>query len=160
VLLMLFGGGPTRLHAQHVELAETVAVIPKSPVEKRLQAEIVCMCGTCGRKRVGECTCATAAQMREEIARVVAQGKTYDEVIEYFVAKYGSQEVLASPIDKGFNRLAWFLPYAAGLLGVMIVGGVAFRWSRRAGDRAASETPAPVNAELESRLDDELRDLD
>ena len=28
--------------------------------------------------------------------------------------KYGSQEVLASPIDKGFNRLAWMLPYAVG----------------------------------------------
>jgi len=160
VILMLLAGGAARVHAQHVELAATVAVVPKSPVEKRLQAEIVCMCGTCGRKRVGECTCATAAQMRDEIARVAAQGKTYDEIIEYFVAKYGSQEVLASPIDKGFNRLAWFLPYAAGLLGVVIVGGVAVRWSRRSGAQAAAEAPAPVSAELESRLDDELRDLD
>ena len=38
--------------------------------------------------------------------------------------KYGSQEVLAAPIDKGFNRLAWLLPYAVGRASASpIVGG-------------------------------------
>jgi cytochrome c-type biogenesis protein CcmF len=162
VLLLLVGWGVTGLRAQHVELPQSVAVIPKSPLEKDLQGAIVCMCGTCGRKRVGECTCAVAAEQREEIARLVSEGKTRDEVIQYFVAKYGSQEVLAEPIDKGFNRLAWFLPYAAGLSGVMLVGGMVVRWSRRSSRRSDDDAAPSTDAspELQARLDDELRDLD
>ena len=97
--------------------------------------------------------------MRVELAGLVAKGLTNDQIIEYFVQKYGSQEVLAEPIDKGFNRLAWLLPYATGVLGVAAIGGVAWRWSRR-GAQTADETAAPASAEMEARLDDELRDLD
>ena len=43
-------------------------------------SEIICMCGTCGRKRIGECTCARAAQMRAEVAQLLAQGKTATQV--------------------------------------------------------------------------------
>jgi cytochrome c-type biogenesis protein CcmH/NrfF len=97
--------------------------------------------------------------MRRELATLVEVGKTRDEIINHFVTKYGSQEVLASPIDKGFNRLAWLLPYGLGGLGIVLVGGTAVRWSRR---NTAAETIAPAAAapELERRLDDELRDLD
>jgi cytochrome c-type biogenesis protein CcmH/NrfF len=161
VVLMLVSGGATCLGAQHVESGQTVVIVPKSPVEKDLQTAIICMCGTCGRKRIGECTCGVAAEMREEVARLVAGGMNRDEVIQYFVKKYGSQEVLSEPIDKGFNRLAWSFPYAIGLVGVLVVGGVAMRWSRARAKAAPEAEPiAPVNPELQDRLDDELRDLD
>lgn len=166
VVLLLLGAAPTRAQAQHVENPQVVLLVPRSPVEKRLRDEIVCMCGTCGRKRVGECTCGTAEQMRIEISELVAAGRTYDEVVDYYVKKYGSQEVLASPIDKGFNRLAWLLPYAVGLAGIMVVGSVAVRWTRHARTaqpfEAASAAPSDDAAtqQRQERLDDELRDLD
>jgi len=163
ILLMLVSGGLARIHAQHVELPQTVTVVPRTPVEKNLQTELVCMCGTCGRKRIGECTCSIAAQMREEVARLVAEGKTQDQVMAHFVAKYGSQEVLSRPIDRGFNRLAWFLPYAVGMIGVVVIGGVAWRWSHRApnfSESPAEAAPSTASAALETQLDDELRDLD
>ena len=119
------------------------------------------MCGTCGRKRVGECTCDKAAEMRDEIARLTAAGKTRDEVVQYFIAKYGSQEVLSEPIDQGFNRLAWLFPYVTGLAGVLVLGAVAIRWSRRPHAAAPAQEPGtPVNAALEEQLEDELRNLD
>src|SRR6185503_18517615 len=102
-------------------------------------------------------------QMREEVSRLVAEGKSQQEIISHFVAKYGSQEVLSRPIDRGFNRLAWFLPYAAGGIGAIVIGGIAWRWSRRRdGEAVDASTPVstPANPELENRLDDELRDLD
>jgi cytochrome c-type biogenesis protein CcmF len=159
LLCLLYGAGT--LHAQHIEPAKAAPIVSKSPVEKKLQGEIICMCGTCGRKRVGECTCGLAVEMRAEISALVESGKTYDEIIQHFVSKYGSQEVLAAPIDRGFNRLAWLLPYGAGLLGLAVIGRAAVRWSRRRSDQAASAPAAPAaNPELERRLDDELRDLD
>jgi len=68
--------------------------------------------------------------------------------------------VLASPIDKGFNRLAWLLPYGIGATGVVMIAGLALKWSRRAAPRPSSAAAAGANQALEQRLDDELRDLD
>ncbi|MGE3190892.1 MAG: cytochrome c-type biogenesis protein CcmH, partial [Vicinamibacterales bacterium] len=120
-----------------------------------------CMCGTCGRQAVGVCTCAVAQQMRAEIAGLVREGKTEDEVIQYYIQKYGSQEPLAAPIDEGFNRLAWAFPYLVGVAGLLLVGVTARRWSRRGNDEAAGTPSAhPEDAEMAARLDDELRDLD
>ena len=160
-LLLAAALGTASLQAQHVVPSQTVNVVPRTPLERRLQSEIVCMCGTCGRKRVGECTCLKASEMREEIARLTSAGKTYDEIIQYYVAQYGSQEVLSAPLNQGFNRLAWFFPYAVGAAGVGIIGLLAFRWTRRnrATPAGTAATPA-YDAALERRLDDELRDLD
>jgi cytochrome c-type biogenesis protein CcmF len=161
VLMLLVSGGIASLGAQHIEQAQTVMIAPKSPIEKELRSAIICMCGTCGRKRVGECTCPTAGEMRDEIAKLVAEGKSRDDVIQYFVTKWGSQEPLAEPIDKGFNRLAWLFPYLAGFAGVTLIAGMAVRWSRQSAHAAehAASAPAP-SVELQTRLDDELRDLD
>ncbi len=160
LVLLLFGASGVGLRAQHVEAPQSVLLIPKTPLERQLQDDIICMCGTCGRKRVGECTCMTAAGMRTEIAALVAQGMTRDQIIDHFVTKYGSQEVLSQPIDKGFNRLAWLFPYAIGAIGVFFIGGMAIRWSRRQRPAASNDPVAAIDPALETRLDDELRDLD
>ena len=140
--------------------AQTVTIVPKTPLEKELQGAIICMCGTCGRKRLDSHCCAKSEEMSQEVSQLLAQGKTRDEVIQYFVTKYGSQEVLAEPIDRGFNRLAWLLPYAAGLAGVVAAGAVAMRWSRRGHETPETETAVTASTELQQQLDDELRDLD
>jgi cytochrome c-type biogenesis protein CcmF len=161
LVLLLLALPATTAFAQHVENASAVRVMPRSDLEKDLQEHLVCMCGTCGRQRIGECTCSTAAGMRDELSKLVAQGMGRDDIIQYYVGKYGSQEVLGAPLNTGFNRLAWALPYAAGLFGIAIVGAVAVRWSRRREEgQPGDETAAPRRQDLEDRLDDELRELD
>jgi cytochrome c-type biogenesis protein CcmH/NrfF len=85
-----------------------------------------------------------------------------DQVRAAFAAEAGGQHVLMAPIDKGFNRLAWLFPYLIGVSGVLLVGVVARRWSRRDDhDRAGiGADGTPHDATLTARLDDELRDLD
>jgi cytochrome c-type biogenesis protein CcmF len=160
ILLLLL---PAPLRAQHVETPQSARVeVPRSQLEKELWQEIICMCGTCGRKRVGDFCCAKAAGMRAEIAKLLDEGKTKDEVYQYYIAKYGSQEPLASPIDKGFNRLAWLFPYLVGASGALCLAFAAVKWSRRGDAEATEPSTAAVaeNPELAARLDDELRDLD
>jgi cytochrome c-type biogenesis protein CcmF len=160
-LLILFMLLPAGARAQHAETPDSNArVVARTPLEKELWREIVCMCGTCGRKRIGDFCCGKAAEMRAEVGRLVDSGKTREEVYQYFIEKYGSQEPLGAPIDKGFNRLAWLFPYLVGASGAVAVTVAAMRWSKR--DHAAAETQAPAagDSTLESRLDDELRDLD
>jgi cytochrome c-type biogenesis protein CcmH/NrfF len=101
--------------------------------------------------------------MRAELAQLVTDGKSEQEIVDYYLAKYGSQEPLAEPIDRGFNRLAWAVPYLLGAGGLAFVGTIAVKWSRRRDAQEARPVVAGervADAELESRLDDELRDLD
>jgi len=52
-------------------------------------------------------------------------------------------------------------PYLIGATGAAMVGFAAFRWSRLPRDQAADAVGARVDDPLlQSKLDDELRDLD
>src|SRR6187399_1862485 len=162
LVVMVLAGLPALLRAQHVESGTTVPVIARTPLERTMQKKIICMCGTCGRQLLSECTCSLAVSMRAELASLVSEGKSEQQIVDYYIAKYGSQEPLASPIDRGFNRLAWAFPYLLGTGGLVLVGTVAVKWSRRRPEADAPDAAAaPASSEhaaLEARLDDELRD--
>jgi cytochrome c-type biogenesis protein CcmF len=138
---------------------------PQGPDENWLVRNIICQCGSC-RHNLIECAsegCGNAAQDRIAIHNLLGEGKTRDDVIQFFITKYGSQIALASPIDKGFNRLIWVLPYSLGVLAAGGLGYVAYRMSRRptaaaAGPGAAAAPNADLD--LQDKLDDELRNLD
>jgi cytochrome c-type biogenesis protein CcmH/NrfF len=93
------------------------------------------------------------------LASLIDQGKNHDEIIQAFVTKYGSEEMLGAPIDKGFNRLAWLVPYGVAATGALMLGIAAVRWSRRP-QVATPDGLAPMDPDLDERLDNELRDLD
>jgi cytochrome c-type biogenesis protein CcmH/NrfF len=98
--------------------------------------------------------------MRAELAGLVGAGKTHDEIIQYYIAKYGSEEPLASPLDRGFNRLAWLFPYALGASGIVLVAVAAVKWSRHPATGQSGDAPAESDPALDERVDDELRNLD
>jgi cytochrome c-type biogenesis protein CcmF len=160
LVLMVFGGVA---HAQHVETGQTVPVVARTPLEREMQRNLICMCRTCGRQLLSECQCSYAAQMRSELAKLVAEGRNRDQIVAYYTAKYGSSEPLASPPDRGFNRLAWLVPYGLGASGLVLIGLVAVRWSRRPASpelSSAGSENLPANSALEAKLDDELSNLD
>jgi cytochrome c-type biogenesis protein CcmH/NrfF len=159
------------------EEGKTVPAAPRTPEESELFHKIVCMCGTCGRQILSDCTCGFAARQREEISRMLADGKTKDQVIAYYLSKYPGESALAMPIDRGFNRLAWALPYAAFFIGAGVLVVAARRMTRRPSSPGAEPASAPGGSladhalvsperepsgdgDYEARLDDELDDLD
>ena len=85
---------------------------------------------------------------------------TEEQILQQFVKDVGGIHVLSEPPDKGFNRLAWAVPYAVGLGSFAAIGLVAFRWSRRRTPDEPAGAPAEGRSALEARLDEELRDLD
>ena len=140
---------------------EQVNAAPRTPLEKELQKEIVCICGGCGHQNLSECKkdpCPTSNQMRAELASLIQEGKGHDEIIQWFVTKYGSQEILGAPLDQGFNRLAWFVPYFVGAGGAVAVGFAAVKWTHKAAE--SKPDPVATDSALDERIDDELRDLD
>ena len=146
-------GGPADQNIQSSYYART-------EFEKKMQHEIVCTCGACGHATIAECRkdpCMTSHEMRAELAALVDQGKNHDEIIQAFITKYGGEEMLGAPIDKGFSRLAWLFPYLVGATSAVAIGFAAVKWSRKP---EGTPEAAPLDAELEERIDDELRDLD
>jgi cytochrome c-type biogenesis protein CcmH/NrfF len=89
---------------------------------------------------------------------MIDQGKNHDQIIQAFLAKYGTEEMLGAPVDKGFNRMAWLFPYLIGATSAIAVAFVAVKWTRKSEPDAAA--PAPIDPALDGRIDDELRDLD
>jgi cytochrome c-type biogenesis protein CcmF len=145
--------------------ATTDAPEPVGPDENWLVRNIMCQCGTC-RHNLLECEsdgCGHAVQDRIEIRQLLDQGRTRDQVIQYFMKKYGGQVALAAPIDKGFNRLAWLFPYSLGAVAAVGLAYGAYRLSRRSPPVKASVGPSEIavsDEELSDKLDDELRNLD
>jgi hypothetical protein len=144
----------TSQQRQHVD------PIALKPLESEMQGQIMCLCGGC-RAPLNDCpmqNCHSKVPQKERLHDYVEQGMNRDAIVAAFVKEYGGQDVLAAPIDKGFNRLAWLFPYLVGAGSAFAVGFVAVRFARR--HDTTQEAPAADDPALEERLDDELRDLD
>jgi len=134
---------------------------PVGPDENWLVRNIMCQCTTC-RHNLLECEsegCGHSIQDRITIRQLLEQGRTRQQVVEYFIKKYGGQVALAAPIDRGFNRLAWLFPYSIAALAAGGLGYGAYRLAKRPPSPAAAE-PSVADQELADKLDDELRNLD
>ncbi|MGE0362178.1 MAG: cytochrome c-type biogenesis CcmF C-terminal domain-containing protein [Vicinamibacterales bacterium] len=141
----------------------TVKLIERSAMERELADEVMCTCGGCNLP-AGSCGMMNCHGKEEQLAKVhqlVSEGKSRDEVLATFVRDAGGQHILARPLDEGYHRLLWFLPYTVAGLSAVGLWMVARRWSReRAADRTPVAAVAGADPGLQQQLDDELRDLD
>jgi cytochrome c-type biogenesis protein CcmF len=138
-------------------------VVPRSELQRRLEERILCLCGGC-RSPLGSCpmrpNCRHYDEESAQVAAYIRDGKTYDEVLDAYIREHNTQAVLAAPLNRGFNRLAWAVPYAIGAVGLLLAGVFAVRWSRRPAVAEAPTATMTADDSLQARLDDELRDLD
>jgi cytochrome c-type biogenesis protein CcmH/NrfF len=152
--------------AARAQTPENVLPQQKSELRRQLEGEIMCTCGC--RAPMNDCpmgpSCHGLQELNAKLDNLLGAGMDHDAVLAALVSDYG-QSVLLSPPNKGFNRLAWLLPYALGVVGLGVVVVVASRWSRHGAPEAEGRASAPPvengsEAKLSARLDDELRDLD
>ena len=97
---------------------------------------------------------------RIAIRELLNQGRTRAQIIDYFIKKYGGQVALAAPLDRGFNRLAWLLPYSLAAVAAGGLGYGAYRMAKRPKAPESNADPSVSDQELADKLDDELRNLD
>jgi cytochrome c-type biogenesis protein CcmH/NrfF len=118
---------------------------------------ILCDCG-CHPQSVKECACGRAEEMRTALAAEARSGKSGDEIVAGYVARYG-EKILVAPPAKGFNLVAWTGP-AIGLLGAAFVIVAMIRRWRRISSELPPAPPgnAPDDADL-VRLRRQVEDL-
>jgi len=123
------------------------------PTLADLEGEVMCpVCNT----TLDQSSSPAARQIEAFISARIAAGDSKSQIKDRLVAEYG-QQILAAPPKKGFNLLAWLLPFVALFGGGLVVGLLAWRWShaREPGPPAAQLSPA-----LERRVDEELARFD
>lgn len=138
-------------------LGAPVDPLPQTSVAD-VEDEVMCpICGT-----LLELANSPQAQRQKAlIARMIASGKTKEEVKDGLVAEYG-EEVLAVPSKSGFNLSAYLVPLIAFLIAIVVLAVSVARWRRRAGDLEPEESAPPASpqgADAE-RLDADLARYD
>ncbi|HEX3034839.1 MAG TPA: cytochrome c-type biogenesis protein [Thermodesulfobacteriota bacterium] len=119
------------------------------------------MCPVCQGQTVEESNSNLAEDMRKIIRKKLEEGKSKEEIIAFFVDRYG-ETILAAPPAKGTNWLLWLLP-GFGL----VIGGVGIvlflRKSRVETEKSEDmfkETKAETEREYMEKLDKELKEFD
>lgn len=108
-------------------------------------------CVVCQNLSVADSPSEMAHQMRVIVRERLAAGETPDQVVQYFVEKYG-EWILLKPRRHGFNWLVWLAPVVAVVVGFGVFAFLVRRWT----SRRARPTPAPVDPAMRERIQREL----
>ncbi len=145
---------PVAVLVAALALAAPAFASERHPTLSELEGQV--MCPTC-HTTLDESSSAIAQRMKGFISARIAAGDTRSEIKRKLVAQFGTA-VLAAPPRKGFDLLAWWLPFAGLALAGGLVSIAAWRWARGRGP--AAEPAADLEPELERRLDEELARFD
>jgi len=121
------------------------------------------MCPVCQGQTVAESNSELATQMRAIIKQKLEKGESKEEIIAYFVNRYG-ETILGAPPPKGANWLIWILPALALLFGG---AGIAIFLHKSKSEKDKRKTKAIFNepqVQAESKylekLDEELKEFE
>ena len=111
-------------------------------------------CVVCQNLSVADSPSEMASQMRAIVRERLEAGEAPEQVVQYFVERYG-EWILLSPRRHGFNLLVWVMPAVAVVVGFTLVGLVLVRWTRR-GAAAGRVAATPVDTAMRDRIRREL----
>ncbi|MCC9075982.1 cytochrome c-type biogenesis protein CcmH [Litorilinea aerophila] len=112
-------------------------------------------CPICEGQSVAFSNSQLAAEMRRLIAEKLAAGEEEEQIIAYFVERYGVR-ILREPPRSGLNLWLWITPALA--FAVAALGLTWTLWRMARAQPAAVSTPATTDGSGDA-LDDEVRDL-
>ena len=112
-------------------LACTTAVSPLPASEQRAQAiDNSLICPICPGETIDRSQVQLAKDMQVIVREQIAEGRSDDEIRQFFVDRYG-ERVLAAPPREGFHWLVWGLPPAGIALGLLALFWVTQLMGRR-----------------------------
>ena len=81
------------------------------------------MCPVCPAETIDQAQVEISFQMRAVVREMLADGKQRDEILDFFVERYG-KDILAAPPKTGANLVAWLAPvggFGVGLVAVFLI---------------------------------------
>jgi cytochrome c-type biogenesis protein CcmH len=121
---------------------------------REIEDNLIAPC--CWSQPVSQHDSEVAQQIRDEVTAMVGAGKSREEILDFFVARYG-ERILVTPRPKGFNRLAYILPWAALPLGTWLL----ILLLRKLKSPAPAPAPSPqTDSRYSSIIEKEMREMD
>lgn len=151
VLGLLFAAGAFAQEAQGdatVEVSEP-GLVPLSP-KLELRAQRIgkkLRCPVCQGMSIADSPSSMARAQLDKVRDLVVQGKSDQEILDYFVARYG-QWILLEPSHQGFAGLVWLLPV------LVLLGGAALIVRVVRTPASPASTPDPAVATDAAEADD------
>ncbi len=139
------------LAAASVLLITIPAGAQQSDRAKHIGSKFLCMCNC--NQILTQCNhvgCTVSASMLKELDKQIARGDSDDLVVQSFVQEFGTQ-VYAEPPNKGFSRVAWWIPAMSLLVGLVLVIFLISRWRKRPASVPEGLGAAYLSAEMLER---------
>ena len=105
-------------------------------------------CPVCQGESVADSPSDTAVAIRQQVAEMVAAGRSDEEIRQYYVERYG-RWVILDPPARGDTLWLWLLPVAAATGGLVLV--VARRRADAPGPEPDDDDRAVLRREVSSR---------
>ena len=112
-------------------------------------------CPKCQNQNLADSNSPISVDLREEIFRMLEEGKSDREIIDFLVTRYGEFVMYRPPIKKT-TMMLWFMPGVLLLVGIVIVFSVRRRQMTRATNVDGDATGLAV--EEQARLAELLAD--
>ena len=153
-------GFPAFLALLVLALPVRAAALTKTEVVNNL------MCYTCPQEHLANCQCGGAQEMKDSVQRMIGEGKTEQEILDYFVARYG-EGIVSTPPRRGFALTAYVAPYLGLCAGAIVALFLVLRWARPGrrdtepeGVATAGNGAPPIDAADRERVAQELARLE
>ena len=132
VIACLLLSHPSVAHAQ----------APQQPFDEKEAQGIdrMIMCPVCPAETIDQAQVEISRQMRMIVREMLADGKDRDEILDFFVQRYG-KDILAAPPKSGANLVAWLLPVGGVMAALMAVFFIIRSMTRRG---PVASIPSPV----------------
>lgn len=133
-----------------------------TPAQEQVANEIdyLLRCPVCTGQSVAESNSEVAQQIKEKVREMLAEGKTKDEIIQYYVNRYGDW-ILNKPPVRGAGLVAWILPVVVLVLGLAVLVAFLKRGTRgRTAQEAGVGGRNPVHraSDLDRQIQEKLKD--
>lgn len=112
---------------------------------------LTCICGCNMLVSACEATmeCGPAADIKNQIVAKLESGQSKEEIIAFFVDRYG-ESILSSPTKRGFNLVAWILPF----LGIILAGLGIFLFLNRTLAHRQDDSIDPDSSPIDHKISD------
>ncbi len=126
--------GMTRVDVPVASQQAPVAAVPEPGVDPVLDARVKSVatrlrCPVCQGESIQDSPAELATQMKRLVREQLHEGRSEQQVLDYFLAKYGDW-ILLEPRAEGFNLLVYWLPVLFLVLGAGVVLMLVRRWTR------------------------------
>ena len=117
------------------------------------------MCPLCPGQTIGRSTNETSKQMRDMVLKKLRQGETKEEILKYFISRYG-ERIMAKPNKKGLNLMLWLLPFVFLALTAIVIYLLIRLWARKARVEEAPRFKEAESVKYKERVEKELKEFD